>query len=549
MLPLLTGLLLAISFPPSPLGVLSLVAYVPLTISILRDGLSWGRWKRLGMLYLPFFIYHLASNWWISSWQEHTDPYLFASGIALDVVHPLFLLLPWYLLASLRNRLGPIENDSSVVLALLPLFISGFEWLHGQGDASYPWLTSGYMLVYTPFAQIADYIGVYGLSFMIGVVNALIALAVVRKKRRLGLVLAFSVIAVWFALGLINEQYESKYTNRRSINVALIQPNENPWDKWSDPRIQLWNHTGIVDSVRQQFNQVFQKSNHRPLIVWSETAIPYTIRQPAHANDFAKLRQWVDTSNIVLLTGYADLMTYAPGTAPPSARRSSFDSTVRYDAFNAAMVLWPSIGDIPVHRKTILTPVAERLPFADQLTFAMSWIEWGVGISAWGKGRERTPLPVDVDGIPISGANTTADTAASVGVIVCIESIYPEMVRDLVNNGADLLCIITNDAWYNGTTGPGQHFDIARMRAIEQRRTVIRCANSGITGAIDATGRTIKTIPPMTKGSCNVSVRTSSRRTVYASLGDVLPPAALFVAVLAFILARFPSLIRKLPIR
>lgn len=501
------------------------------------------------MLYIPFFIYHVASNWWISSWQEHTDPYLFASGIALDVVHPLFLLLPWYLLASIRKRLGRLQSDSSVVLALLPLFISGFEWLHGQGDASYPWLTSGYMLVYTPFAQIADYIGVYGLSFMIGVVNALIALAIVGDRRRFRLMLAFGVVAVWLAFGMINEHYESKYTNGRSINVALIQPNENPWDKWSDPRIQLWNHMDIVDSVRKRFIQEFQQNDHRPLVVWSETAIPYTIRQPLHAEDFAKLRHWVDTSNVVLLTGYADLMTYAPGTAPSSARRSSFDSTVRYDAFNAAMVLWPSIGVIPVHRKTILTPVAERLPFADQLTFAMSWIEWGVGISAWGKGRERTPLPIDVGGVQISGANTIADTAASVGVIVCIESIYPEMVRDLVNNGADLLCVITNDAWYNGTTGPGQHFDIARMRAIEQRRTVIRCANSGITGAIDATGRTIKSIPPMTRGSCNVTVKTSARRTLYAALGDVLPPAALFVAVFAFISARFPSLIRKLPFR
>ena len=497
---------------------------------------------------MPFFIYHVSSNWWISSWQKQSDPYLFVSGIALDVIHPLFLLLPWFLLASIRKRLANVENSHAFVITLTPFFISGFEWLHGQTDASYPWLTSGYMLVYTPFAQVADYVGVYGLSFLIGVVNALIALAMVsERRRRFGLMLAAGATAVWLALGLINEWHVKQYTYGRSINVALIQPNENPWDKWSDPRIQLRNHIYIVDSVRRRFHDVFPQTNRRPLVVWSETAIPYSIRLPAYADDFAKLRYWVDTSNIVLLTGYADITMYAPGTAPPSARRSSIDPSLLYDAFNAAMVLWPGIHDIPVHRKTILTPVAERLPFADQLTFAMSWIEWGVGISAWGKGQVRRPLPVVGYGGQASDGFSVADTTALVGVIVCIESIYPEMVRDLVNNGADLLCVITNDAWYNGTTGPGQHFDIARMRAIEQRRTLIRCANSGITGAIDVTGRTIKTIQPMTRGSCNVSVNTSSRRTLYASLGDVLPPSSLIIAVLAFLAARFPSLIRNLP--
>ncbi|MBK9182094.1 MAG: apolipoprotein N-acyltransferase [Ignavibacteria bacterium] len=234
-------------------------------------------------------------------------------------------------------------------------------------------------------------------------------------------------------------------------------------------------------------------------------------------------------------------MIYAPGQAPPSARQSRVDPSVRFDAFNAAMMINAGKSDVPVHRKSMLTPFAERLPFADQLTFAMSWIEWGVGISAWGKGQTRLPLPV------VKGS----DTLARIGTIICIESIYPEVARDLVNNGSDILCVITNDAWYNGTWGPEQHYDIARMRAIEQRRNVIRCANSGVSGIIRSDGSEDPhpAIAPMTQGAVMVAAQRSGDRTLYAVLGDPMPILGLILTLLAVVSARIPLILRNLPFR
>lgn len=514
---LLSGVLLGAAFPPSPLGVLALVGYVPLLVAL--DQLEGHRRRSvIAHLYVTFFVYHGITNWWVMSWQEQTDPYLMASGAALWLGHPFFLMLPFVALSSLRRRLG-----RTVFVWMAPLSIVGFEWLHGQTDASYPWLTSGYMLIDTPLAQVADYVGVYGLTFLIAVANTLL------MQRRY--VPAATMVLVWGLLGFLNQQqFQQSERTGTPIRAALVQPNENPWDKWSDPRGQVARQQHLVDSIRW-------KGARPELVVWAETAIPYTIREAPYQDDIQRLQTWVDTSGIALLTGFADRVIYQPGQAPPSARVWPSDPSVRFDHFNAAMSLQAGGGIVGIHHKSMLTPFAERLPFADQLTFAMSWIEWGVGISAWGKGTTRLPLPI---------MTRSGDTLGRVGTIICIESIYPEVARDMVAAGADLLAVITNDAWYNGTWGPAQHFCIARMRAIEQRRDVLRCAMSGETGVIRADGSTSHSMPARTSGVLQGTVQPMSVITVYNRLGDILPPVALAVVLLALLAARFPVVVRNM---
>lgn len=530
----LSGLLLGLAFPQvlnGFAGVLAFIAFVPLLLAVGENARSSRRWSIVAWFYVTFVIYHGITNWWVCSWQERTDPYLFASGIALWLFHPFFLMLPFVALASIRRRLGV-----GWMLAMTPLSIAGFEWLHGQTDASYPWLTTGYTLVQTPFAQIADIIGVYGLSFLIAGVNSILVYLLMQRSRgrsvtRLSLALG-AVLITWFSVGMWKANHIAPFT--KDFTAMIVQPNEDPWDKWSDTRLQVQTHRWLTDSIRS-------KSAEADVVVWSETAIPFTIRDPRFIPEWEELRTWVDTSKLSLLTGYADIMIYAPGEAPPSARQSKVDPDLRFDAFNAAMMINAGKSDVPVHRKSMLTPFAERLPFADQLTFAMSWIEWGVGISAWGKGQTRIPLPV------VKGS----DTLARIGTIICIESIYPEVARDLVNNGSDVLCVITNDAWYNGTWGPEQHYDIARMRAIEQRRNVIRCANSGVSGIIRSDGSEDPhpAIEPMTQGAVVVGVQRNTERTLYATIGDPVPIVGLILTLLALVSARIPFFLRNLPFR
>jgi len=529
-----SGLLLGCSYALSHwVGELMLVAYVPLLVVFAEETAELGWSRRTWYAYASLFLFHGITNWWISSWQEQTDPYLFVTGIVLLFVHPLFLMLPFVALSSIRKRLGP-----KWMLLSFPFCLAAFEWMHGQTDLSYPWLTSGYALVYSPMAQVADIIGVYGLSFFLACINAILAWALLyqsQNMRRLVLHAAsvLALVILWAAAGSLRSMQHIASTSSfaKQCRVALVQPNENPWDKWTDSRMQLAVHLSLSDSSASI-------AGNPDLVVWSETALPFIIRDPRYVLEWTALKTWVARARVNLLTGVADRVIYPAGQAPPSARASRIGD-LQYDVFNAAYLINPDTAAIQVHRKSMLTPFAERLPFADQLTFAMSWIEWGVGISAWGKGLTRNPLAV----------TRGSDTIMSLGPIICIESIYPEVSRDFVLNGANALCVITNDAWYNGTPGPGQHFDIARMRAIETRRPVLRCANSGITGLINPQGVAVQEIEPMKSGVAIVTVIPTDGITPYVRLGDLIPKASAVLVVFLLILARIPALQRIVPFR
>lgn len=525
---LLSGLSLGVAYAfPQLLG-LPVLGMALLLMQFHREEHAT-RLNQIGKLYITFFVFHAFTNWWVSSWQAQTDPYLLISGIALAIGHPFFLMIPFLILWSIRKRLG-----TPWMLAIAPFAVAGFEWLHGQTDASYPWLSTGYAFIDSPAVQLASSIGVYGLTFygtMLYTITAYIWIYKSKSYQWYGIVVTVVVLPMIYGWCLESPQ-AWKTTDGRSLTVGLVQPNENPWDKWSSGELQVEKNQRITDELLSVEKPDF--------VLWSETAIPYAIRQSANDPDMENLQKWVD-SRTTLITGYADVVVYPDGQAPASARRSSLNPNLRFDSFNAAMLLsgykeGNERVEIPVHRKSMLTPFAERMPFADQLSFAMNWFEWGVGISAWGKGTTRNPLPL----------LNNKDTIAQVGVIICIESIYPEVASDMVNNDADILAVITNDAWYNGTWGPRQHYNIARMRAIEQRRDIVRVGNSGVTGHINAMGRSVTEIPVQQTGFLVVQPNTNRIRSTFAVLGSTPIIFGLVLTLVLFVLARIPYFVRKL---
>lgn len=527
---LATGLLLGVAYPSGVLptwlsGWLALVALVPLLSAVCSDRTTLPKLKHL---YLGMAVFHGIANWWVGSYQEQTDPYLLASGIALMIGHPLFLLLPWAALVYIRKRLS-----LNATLLSSPFVLTGFEWLHGQTDASYPWLSIGYALIDTPLVQLADVVGVYGLGFFIATINAAIVAAFVWPTARLRIAAAATLVcAIWSAYGLTrSSDFEAdslEVTQGRHLRVALIQGNDNPWDKWTSPVEQAERTRRYSDHVLDSV----LSNGPIDLLVWPETAIPFPIRHSQYASQWSALLQWTSRRSINLLTGLSDLYVYPHASAPASARTSQEDPSLRYDIFNAAGLI--SDAGTYVHYKTCLTPFAERLPFADQLVFAQSWFQWGVGISSWGKGASRTPLTLRHD-----------SEEYKIGTIICIESIYPDMVRDLVRNGATMLCVITNDAWYNGTPGPRQHYHIARMRAIEQRRWLFRCALSGVTGIIAPDGTSVTELPEVTSSAMIGNVYNVHTTSLYAKFGDVIPILSSAITLVAVGMAGYSGLMRR----
>ncbi len=538
----LSGALLGIAFPPIPFGLTAFIGFLPLFLALehssgVRQTLRWS--------YIAFLVFHGVGNWWVSSWQPETDPYLMASGIALWLAHPLFFAVPVVAYTFVRKRLG-----RATALAAFPFLWTAFEWLHSLGEASYPWLTLGYtQVLHTTFAQMADLGGVWIVSFVVVFVNSLLAqlLFVHREQHRFSIsaplrwlmlpqvrpraVGILLLIVLPLAYGAIQRAQWSHAelltrTDLPTTTIAVVQPNINPWKKWREdasPYSQMQRAITIQDSL-------IRAAGKPDLVVWSETAVPFRILDPANAFYFSALRTWVDTSGVALLAGFPDDTLYVNG-APPSARKVVIDGdTVRYDSFNSAMMLTPGARLVkpPVYSKMKLTPFAERLPYADEFTFAMSWVEWGVGISAWGLGPSQHTLDYPVHG----------DTAR-MGCIICIESIYPDFVANFVRRGANVLAVVTNDGWYNYTAGPHQHYWIAAMRAIETRRYMARCANTGISGFISPAGESLQYSTIATEIGMVEKLSLIEDQSVYVRFGDWLPMLATALAGATILLAAF----------
>ncbi|MFN3270923.1 MAG: apolipoprotein N-acyltransferase, partial [Candidatus Kapaibacteriota bacterium] len=185
-----------------------------------------------------------------------------------------------------------------------------------------------------------------------------------------------------------------------------------------------------------------------------------------------------------LLTGFADFRFLTPDEKPSFTTKYLFgDSSKPYDTYNSILLLNPN-NTFQIYHKNRLTPFGEQIPYGEILGFAKEFLEWNVGISSWAKGTVQNILKMK-----------TSKNECNIAPIICIESIYPDYCRSFVKKGAEIMVIITNDGWYDHTFGPLQHYLIAAVRAIENRRFVARCANTGISGVITPTGQTLIKAP------------------------------------------------------
>ena len=529
-----TGILLAAAFPPFPFPLLAFIAFVPLLFALEHTHKQF-----FLLLYITFFIFHGGTNWWISSWQSQTDPFLFIAGIAVWIIHPLFFLLPIATYIYIKKWIG---RDSA--LWIFPFLWTSFEWLHSIGEVAYPWLSLGYTQVYNFYwVQIADIIGVFGITFVIILTNSIIYKLIIIindnihiskkllplfkvkyfKPLLLSLILII-IIPLIYGFNIISEYNHTKLLqNERNIKIGLIQLNVNPWQKWESETFGLIKkHQNIQDSLQRAYG-------HFDLGVWSETAITYYGVDFNQRHNFKSVQDWINSDSTALLTGFADIFVYSDKSQAPITARFWGDSSQVYEAFNSALLLNSSPNDNlnpQIYHKMRLTPFSERIPYAETFKFALSWLEWGVGISSWGKGTDQKNLILQ----------NKKDTV-KIGTIICIESIYPLFVRNYILKGAEILVVITNDAWYDHTFGPEQHFCISAMRAIETRRYIARCANSGITGFIKPTGETLKTAPQYASVAIADEIPLLNNKSIYMYMGNFLPIVATVLSLISLFYA------------
>lgn len=606
---IITGILLSLSFPPMIFNNLAFIAFIPLLQTLLyftnKTNLnninfeSEKKYKRnFGLffpLYLTFFVYHVGTNWWIGSFQEQTDPYLLMSAIMLSIFHPFFFMFPIYIYLKFYNRFkkgNSAETNSNYniiyqpnyqlnnhLLYYFPLFWVAFEWLHGETELSYPWLTIGYTQITSiNWIQYIDLTGIWGASLVVLFVNVLIFdllnLFVLNnnaklnksenilnfiKKYKLKINILFILILApflysHFQINNYNEIIENviKINNKpKNINIdksekipsnnlitfGVIQPNINPWEKWAGKGgEQINTHLNLQDSLLNHLekNPLLQKID---LFLWSETAIPYINMDFNIYKNLNVIYEDIKLKKYSLLTGFTDIYIY-PDSNQRSVTSKLFDRGVYYESFNSAFMINhgeledfqknPKIINENIYHKMKLTPFAERLPHVEYIDFARNWFEWGVGISSWGKGAQQKVLKV-------KNYSNNPYISAKIAPIICIESIYPRFVSNFASLGADVFVVITNDAWYDGTPGPRQHYLIATARAIENKRFLVRAANSGISGVISPIGTSLNELEVQKQGAFSYTIPKISNLTIYSKFKDWLPILTILLIFSAFI--------------
>ncbi|HEX7002769.1 MAG TPA: apolipoprotein N-acyltransferase [Trueperaceae bacterium] len=493
------GALLSAALPPTGSWPL-LLALVPLFVFVARsDRTAHAFW--LGFAFaLPFFTLYIL---WLPA--SFAGPDFFGSSFWL-LYPPMLLVLAsfWGLVTAAARVAG---GGGRLTLLLLPPLWILMEWARTQGYFGFPWGTLGYAWLDTPIAQLADTVGVWGLGLLTTSLAALLAAPFVpgrhgtrRAPRSLGLVVpplaAAAVFAfAWWTGGVKLERQlpEPEYT------ALLVQGNVDPFGRLM----------GLSDEVELQARLSRQGAEAlaQPpdLVVWPEGAV-------LAGFDGERGRQML-----------MQVQSSVPGAVFLVGARASVDGA----SYNSAY----TIADgrlLDRYDKYYLVPFGERFPLADAAAPLYRAVFGLFGMQ---------PIPGTAQG---SAFEPLASPLGPLAAYICYESVFPQVQRAMVAAGARLLVNITNDSWFARGDGAQQHYAMGRMRAIENRRYLLRAGNDGITGVVDPLGRTVEQLERGTRAVMAAQFALLDGETPWVRFGHLLMPL-LAVWIVTAIVVRVSS--------
>lgn len=514
-LPLLSGLLLGISFPTWPsvhLEPLAWIALVPLLLSLEHEERFCFYFRKV---WAAMLLFCLISLWWVCLAT-------FVGGVLTVFVQSLFSTVPLLLFYYLQKRAG-----YRFALLALPFVWTGWEWAYMQQDLSLGWLTLGNTQANLLWmVQYADLFGVWGISFWVVTFNVCVLLLFRANSTRPVRASIILLMAAMIAAPLIYARYAFDEADSQkdisTVRVALVQPDIDPHEKWGELG---WSQT--LFRLYSQTGQVMDTASRPDLVIWPETAIPFYILDPLNKPYMNSLRRMVERWQTPLLTGVPDAEPLDTRYGSGDAAAADDTQPEAYATYNASMLLLPGDEPVQIYRKMRLVPFGERVPYSEylpwleKLSFSLS------GISSWQKGQKATVMTfTTTQGRPVRMAN-----------IICYESIFPGLVSRFVRNGAQFLTLVTNDGWYGTSYGPWQHAAIGRLRCIENRRAMARCANTGVTLFYDDCGRSYGQIPWWQLSVTTADVPLETGLTFYTQHPDLVPYACLGISGMFLLVA------------
>lgn len=492
---IIAGFIFSFSFPPYDIFPLAWFCLIPLIIASEENifksfilGLVFGLALNISLLY------------WITYVLTTYSPASFIISVLIMLLLSFYLSLYWAVLTAGISYFRKKYNNKAVWF--MPFLLVLLEYIKNYLLTGFPWCSVGYSqnkFIY--LCQIASIAGIYGISFVIVLINVSVYCLIKKKDFKFlataSLILIFLCI-LWGMHRVLNFKPQGD-----SITVGIIQGNIKQDIKWEPLLSEEHFKKHIL------FTKVASLKGAK-LIIWPEAAVTFYIMEDYEK--YSKLLNLVKENKIHLFFG-GDYREIQEG---------------EYKYYNSAFLIsYPNLF-VEKYGKMHLVPFGEYVPLRKILFFINKLVE---GMGDFSPGKEYKIFQIN---------------SFKFACMICYEIIFPEISRRFVQKGAELLVTITNDAWFGKTSAPYQHYAMAKLRAIENKRYLVRSANTGISGIINPVGIEIKKSKLFTDEVITDNIYFIKDKTFYSQYGDWLCFISIAIILCLLIFPQAISLIQKI---
>lgn len=516
-LAILSGLLLSLSWYV-PFQFLIFVALVPILFLekyFFENKLA--TWKLYLYVFLAILIWNIGTIWWL--WNA-TKEAAVAAYIANALLQSLPVLFFHLVKKNSQNRFG--------YWAFLLAWVA-FEYLHLNWFLSWSWISLGNAFAYFPqTVQWYEFTGVLGGSAWVLGVNILAFYAISERKKYIELAFVFGLPLLISTILYVN--YEEK---GEKAEILVVQPNVDCYsEKYTyNSRTGEQNISTYIPLQKQvgQMTELIEKniSPKTQAVLLPETALHENIDEQNPQNDFgvsrlnALMKKYPQSALLVGVNALIFYKNQEDAKSQSTTYRKS--SGVFYDIANAAYFN-DNLHNQAFYHKSRLVIGVETNPFNGLFRYFGDdfMLNFGGAIGNLATQTEREVF---------------AKNKLVLAPVICYESIFGEYVGEYMQKGGNLIAIITNDGWWDDTAGHRQHFQYARLRAVETRKSVARAANTGISGFINQRGDVLVASKYDEINAIRHEIQLNDELTFYARYGDFLGRLAAFLFVFMFLAA------------
>ncbi len=520
LLSVLSGLLLAASWPVRGFTPLIFVAFVPLFFvqqqlgDTGKKGLFWLSW-------LTFLIWNALTTWWI--WNSTAG-----GAIAAILLNALFMAVVFQVFHISKKWLFGNRRGFGILI----FYWVSWEYFHMHWDLSWPWLTLGNVFAAKHlWIQWYEYTGVLGGTVWVIVANILVFNIVehvlVKKNRRFTVNAILLFLWIFVPLSWSLYRYDHYRETKDPVRVVVVQPNVDPYtEEYQVPPAEL-----LQRNLKLAAEKVNDSTDY---VVFPESAIQENIWEGnlRRSQSIRTLKNFIRPyPRLSLVIGATTYRWLGPNEKRTSAARF-YRKGLYYYAYNTAFYIDHS-PYVQIHHKSIFVPGVEEMP-------------------DWFLLKPLEKFAIDLGGTvgTLKGDDHISlfenrQTGTGIATAICYESVYGDYIADYVRHGANLLFVITNDGWWGNTPGYRQHFLFSVLRAIETRRDVARSANTGTSAFINQRGDVFEKTPYWKPAVISRTLNRNSQLTYYVRHGDQIARVSAYISAMILLVSLVQGILKR----